>query len=457
MNPVRLLGVAALTAALLAVGCSRSSRTERPREPAPSTEPSPTSQTSPATPTTRRESAPSADESPNVPSGSDHSTRTQSEAISAPAASSAEGLASSDPTRAVQQTLQRLSAGDAAALWDFLPPSHQQQLNAAVRQFGNRVDPQSWRACVELARAVAAALNRHADWVTDLPEVRRALERSKVPPEQFAATWQVLTALVEQALASRWCEPERLQRFDGRAFLQEQVTPLLQQLLRAAPDDNPLARLAQTRVELLRRTGQTAVLQLTAPNQQPATHQFVQVDGRWVPASLTNQWPQWLAAFQSRLNRLAQTLSQANRPAVLDAVEELRPTVARLAAAQSPAEFAAAWRELADQLRRLAEAKPSSGAPAQARRTPRPPVRLVVRARLTNAQLRRVDAWLERVVPDSEVLTDFGASVTTFVIEGGPEPAELAKRVDFGRVTRVDEQKRTVEVQLPASADTGPH
>lgn len=188
---------------------------------------------------------------------------------------------------AVRNVFAGLQRQELQTLWDFLPPTYRGDIEKLVHEFGERLDEKSWgpfvRTCRN-ARLVTSKLVSKSDEAAS--ESDRELIARLRDVEQF------LSALSESELS----DPDQLRHLDGFRFLSGTGNRLIAAMSRGALGDASFGRDAfsqfdQVKVDLSESTGDSTVLTVQWPGQEPTQHQFVRVEDHWIPLSLAEAWP----------------------------------------------------------------------------------------------------------------------------------------------------------------------
>ncbi|MBL9077860.1 MAG: hypothetical protein JNL08_10170 [Planctomycetes bacterium] len=224
--------------------------------------------------------------------------------------------------RTAQQQVERLLTavrdGDAVALWDWLPPSYQQDVEGLAHALANRVDAKTWNRGAKLLHRLAAAAAAKQQFVFGNRTVADQLRRNGTDARSVQAAWTALTQLLQQLATSDLGSVEGLRDFDGRAFTQRSGTALLETVfaLARASGHDPLADLDAVQVRTVGQQGGEVRIELDSPQRGTEVTTFVQVEGRWLPAPMARGWQDGIAELHDRLAALphggdARTAAQA--------------------------------------------------------------------------------------------------------------------------------------------------
>ncbi len=188
---------------------------------------------------------------------------------------------------AVRNVLAGLQRQELQALWEFLPPSYQADVQELLHDFGERLDEKSWEPFV--------ATCRKAQSVT-AQIVRKLDEASNESDHELAAQLRDFEQLLSALCESEFSNVARLRKLDAFSFLGGTGNRLIAALSHGALGDTGLggdsfAQFGEVTVELSESTTDSAVLTVQWPGQAATQHKFVRVEKHWIPQTLAEAWP----------------------------------------------------------------------------------------------------------------------------------------------------------------------
>lgn len=202
---------------------------------------------------------------------------------------------------AVRQVLDGLQKQNARAVWDFLPPAHQNEIQQLVRDFASRADEATWNRLIRIVRRTSQALKKMPAPPTDSNAENNATDSAVIVRNPA-----LLAKLLEIAAASDLGDRTRLQAADVGHICETTGSDLLRLFEESSSDSgsanesDSFAKLSQVEVRLVTASGNTATVTVRWPGQEPIEHLFVRVDGHWLPKSLAESWPIEFAAVRQR-------------------------------------------------------------------------------------------------------------------------------------------------------------
>ena len=251
---------------------------------------------------------------------------------------SGEAPVTADADEAVRNVLAGLQRQELQALWEFLPPSYQADVQELLHDFGERLDEKSWDpfvATCQKARLVTAQIVRKLDEASNESDHELAAQLRDVE--------QLLSALCESELSN----VARLRKLDAVRFLDGTGNRLIAALSHGALGGtglpgNSFAQFGEVKVELSESTKDSAVLTVQWPGQEATQHKFVRVEQHWIPQTLAEAWPTQFPIVREQCLAWADELRTHTEPwhARLREIDQL---LDELAATKSLAETRQVW------------------------------------------------------------------------------------------------------------------
>ena len=268
---------------------------------------------------------------------------------------------------AVRRVLDGLRQQKARAVWEFLPPSYQTDIQTLVRDVAQRLDDRTWEATVAVWQKARKVLPPKAGALFGQAASNDSLGKSSRP----AINPQSLQRLFDSVGECELSDLKRLREVDVGRFLEVTGGDVLQ-ALGALPNGGAMsaesfANLAKVEVTLISSSSDSAVVRMKWPGQEPTEHPYVRVDGYWLPKSLAESWDNSLAEIREQAIAWAEELSQQPEPwnARLKEIDQL---LDELAATKSDADARAVYQRGVRQLLAAWIGTP----PSATEETPRP-------------------------------------------------------------------------------------
>jgi hypothetical protein len=365
--------------------------------------------------------------------------------------------AAEDPasaSAAVKRVLAGLREGRPAAVWEFLPPGYQRDVNELVHHLARTADPEIWQRTVAVLAKLADVLKTQRALLNQ-PEGAPAATEIDVP-----LAWLQSAEVLELLVASDLADPARAARLDVGEFLGGTGAELfhrMEQLSQVGANNllrSQLSELSRIQVRQVKAQGDEATVELEIPGQPAEQVEFVRIEGRWIPRALADGWIEQIG----RANAVVSTLSAENlgptRAHVLALLDDLEKTLDRLGAAADRAQFLAELQAGAASVQKLAAAIHGPVEPEAVSSLPpgTQSVAIIVEGRLdeiTRAQLldRLGRAAFGTASSGTREYTATDAA-TIFRVSPVADVDSFAKSLDFIEVTKVDAATRRITAKL---------
>lgn len=246
---------------------------------------------------------------------------------------------------AVRNVLAGLQRQELQTLWGFLPPSYRVDIEKLVHEFGERLDEKSWGPFVRTCRKARLVTSEIV-----AKSGKSASEADRDLITRLRRVHQLLSTLSESELS----DPVQLRHLDGLRFLSETGNRLIMAMSSGALGDAGLgqdafSQFGEVKVELLESSGDSAMLTMQWPGQEPTQHKFVRVEDQWIPQSLAEAWPTEFSKVREQCLGWADELRSNPEPwhARLREIDQL---LDELAATKSLAEARQVWQAGASRL-----------------------------------------------------------------------------------------------------------
>lgn len=295
----------------------------------------------------------------------------------AAAATPAPDAATSDdaPDVAIRALQARIEAGDLRAVWDALPSGHQRDVNDLIRTFGANMDGGVWTAGTGLVQKIVRLLKEKKEFLLSQP----ALSQGPVNMATIAENWDSLVGVLETIVTSELADLKQLQAIDMGAFFDgtgKKLADRLAALAKAADDKKlaltefpampveamPLAGLATAKISTVKRDGDTATLRVENDGKTEE-HEFVRVDGKWLPRPMVDEWPDKIREAKTALTTTMPDRLKKNRLQIIMPLQMIQGVVDQLLAAKTQAEFDQVLQQVMQMFAPAGNAPPGAAAP----------------------------------------------------------------------------------------------
>lgn len=232
---------------------------------------------------------------------------------------------------AVRRVLAGLHGRQALAIWEFLPPSYQNDMQQTVRDIAARLDDRAWQSLVATWQRARNILPGKLDAVAT--GATSGSESAKPLTINSSGVLRLLNAIGESELSS----VEKLRTIELANFIDKTGHDILtgfgEWTARGVDVGDPFENLTKVKVELLSESGDSAVVKVCWPGQPATEHPFVRIENHWLPKTLADGWQDgiqqarakaimWAESIQAQPDNWQSKLIALNR--VLDELEKAK-------------------------------------------------------------------------------------------------------------------------------------
>ena len=369
---------------------------------------------------------------------------------------------------AVKKMIADLKQGRPSAIWDFLPPDYQADLNALLHQFADQMDAELWNDSIALFRKLARVLKAQKQYLGSAPTpggVGRP--RDDTPAAAGISDWGRFADVLEALASSDLSNLDRLKKADGGELLVTvggKLIEQLQSLSKLSPSDEfrlNLNQLGELHVETAEVVDGDPVLNFQDDAGNSMRVIFSKHRGKWIPLELEADWLDrmgnaraWLAA---KFNREAIAEQKPRLTALIRSVDR---ALDKMESAKTAAEFTSAGQQTTFALIALfagisppppveePESASNDAKPIESREL----ATVIVTGMLTDAI---VDGLRTKLMDATDAPDRAAGEFTgddencTFRIGPVADVSEFAKRLEFLSVTQVKPETRTIFAKLP--------
>ncbi|MDQ8209213.1 hypothetical protein QEH52_16930 [Coraliomargarita sp. SDUM461003] len=240
------------------------------------------------------------------------------------------------PDAAIETIAKELSAGNGEILWEAMPASYQNDVNAIAQLAGAKVDAEIYNKGFGLLERLADVADQQKAFILG---TQLGGEKPAEQIAQIEAAWPSIIGFFKTLTNSSLASAEGLQAFDGRAFCATTVSTLVeytQDLAKLSEEPNPLDF---GTVKLLESTGNTASLEMTLPDGTVNTEEFSKVESRWVPTELASTWATNIADTKAQLEGISPEEMAQNKPQIMGMITMFEGILTQIEAAETQEQF----------------------------------------------------------------------------------------------------------------------
>jgi len=205
--------------------------------------------------------------------------------------------------KAAQDVLKEIGDGNAAALWDALPATYQNDVSFLLHTVATKIDPDVWDKTFELGRKLVEVLETKKQMFLPLWQ----MSGNRVPGE-IEATYDAFFDMLSLLVNSEISKLENVKKLDIGKFVSDTGSKLIKRNMALGEQIGRGLwqpwQAKDIKVTLVGSDQGVATLNIEVPGKPVQTKQFVQVEGKWVPQEMATSW----AATMARTKAYVQTM-----------------------------------------------------------------------------------------------------------------------------------------------------
>jgi hypothetical protein len=244
------------------------------------------------------------------------------------------------PDGTVLAVVEALQNNHAEILWTALPESYQSDITEITHEFAGKMDPEIYDRGFALIMRAFEVLDDRKDVILgseifqstggDAEEIRTGLSGT-----------QAFTHALE---SSEVATIEGLGSIEWGQFLATTGSKILANAaaLESEDGENPLDELESLTVETLEISDDRATLRIGSAEHDPEDVEMVRVEGRWIPAELAEEWPQFVEDARQGLAEMTPENMAAQKTQIMMFFGMAEGFIEQVASLQTPEEFDAA-------------------------------------------------------------------------------------------------------------------
>ncbi len=248
----------------------------------------------------------------------------------------------SSPDGTARAVAEGLADRHPEVLWQALPPTYQNDITELTHAFAAKMDPAVWDAVFALGSRTVGLLRDKKDLILSTSMVQAAGEEAA----QVEGEWDEMVSLIDSFFASGVSSLETLQTIDWEAYLAttgRDLMNLAAEKSKADGDDTFdrefTQKLLQTKVEVVSSEGDTAVLRMMAPDEEPEEQEFTRVEGRWVPSDMAKDWDKEVSEAKQKLAEVTEEEIQQGSMQAMMMIGMVDGVLAQLETVETAEEF----------------------------------------------------------------------------------------------------------------------
>lgn len=220
----------------------------------------------------------------------------------------------SSPDGAVRFVAEKVADGHPEVLWEALPQTYRQNINELTHLFATKIDREVWDKGFGVLRKTTVVLQDKKDLFLGSQMFAMAQDKQ----DEIAANWDTAALVLSTLANSDLGNLQSLETVDWGQFMTTTGAKLMQVAKEASAsteenafENDFLAKVKGMNIEVLENANGTAKLRITAPDEEPEEVQLTQVEGRWVPSDMAEDWDKKVAETRTKLEEITpETIAQ---------------------------------------------------------------------------------------------------------------------------------------------------
>ena len=237
--------------------------------------------------------------------------------------------------QAVLDVFKGVSAGNAAAVWNAMPESYQQDVSFLVHTGATKIDPVVWNKTFALAKKLVTVLETKKDMILASPQ----MANSPQDPEKIKATYDSVVSMLSLLVNSEISDLEKLKKLDIGKFAAGTGSQLVKKGMEIGGGPRDLATMKDAKVTLVGTDNGVATLSIEMPDEPAETVPFVQVEGKWIPQDMADDWAPKMAEAKAKVQAMEPKLDEAQMEQFVSVIDMIETQLDGLAETEDQQQF----------------------------------------------------------------------------------------------------------------------
>jgi hypothetical protein len=244
------------------------------------------------------------------------------------------------PDGTVVAVAEALQDNHAEILWIALPESYQNDITEITHEFAGKMDPAIYdRAFALVIRAIEVLDDRK-----DVILGSETFKSTGADAEDIRTGLNSAQMFTQALKSSEVATLGGLGSIDWGQFLATTGSEILENAaaLETEGGDSPLDELESLTVETLEISDDRATLRISSAEHEPEDVEMVRVEGRWIPAEMADEWPEFVQDAREGLAEMTPENMAAQETQIMMVFGMADGFIEQVASLQTPEEFDAA-------------------------------------------------------------------------------------------------------------------
>lgn len=241
-----------------------------------------------------------------------------------------------DPTAAVGIIAREIAEGNGEIIWDAMPLSYQGDINLVVHLLSEKVDTEIYNKSFDLIRRVIDVANKQENFILNTKFLDKF---SSGNIANLDLAWPSIISLFKCISSSAIANTGGLQSFNGRNFFASTVSNLIghtKDISVLSGRKNPFE---YSSIDLLKNNNNSTILRLTSPDGSAFSMEFINMQGRWMPTYITDNWTNTISRIKRKIEAINPEYINKNKSQLINLLSILERTIKQIEIAETQGQF----------------------------------------------------------------------------------------------------------------------
>lgn len=231
---------------------------------------------------------------------------------------------------------RELADGNGGIIWDAMPASYQRDINSVVHLLAEKVDAELYNESFHLIRRIIDLATKQEKFIFNTNFGGKISVENLVKVE---AAWSSIIGLSKCISRSSISDADGLKSFDGKRFFDATVSSLIRYTTDITLSIGGEKPFEYSFIDLLESNNKRTILGLTSPSGAVHRMEFTNLQGRWIPTNISNEWVKILAEFKEKLEAINPQELAKNKPRLIALITMLESVLNQIDMAENQVQF----------------------------------------------------------------------------------------------------------------------
>ena len=241
-----------------------------------------------------------------------------------------------DPVLALELITRELADGNGGVIWDAMPASYQRDINSVAHLLAEKVDAELYNKSFYLIGRIIDVATKQKKFIFNTNFGGKISEDNLVKVE---AAWSSIIALSKCLSRSSIGDADGLKSFDGQSFFDSTVSSLIRYTTDITLSSGGKKPFEYSSIDLLESNNKRTILGLTSTSGTVQRMEFTNLQGRWIPTNISNEWVKTMAEFKEKLEAINPEELAKNKPRLIALISMLEGVLKQIDMAETQVQF----------------------------------------------------------------------------------------------------------------------